>query len=61
MVYEVIVSKENNFKLCYGTCGEEFKYLSYNHTKSFRDRDNKTELSKYIWQLNDESKYYNIS
>ena len=32
----------------------------YKHVKSFRDRDNETELSKYIWQLNDDSENYNI-
>ena len=61
MVYEAKVSTYNNFKLYYGTCEGEFKSRSNNHTKSFRDRGNETELSKYIWQLKDESKSYNIS
>ena len=60
MVYEAKVSTDNNFKLYYGTCEGEFKFRFYNHTKSFRDRANETELSKYIWQLKDESKSYNI-
>ena len=52
---------EANFKLYHGTCEGEFKSRYYNHTDSFRDRGNETELlSKYIWQLKDESKNYNI-
>ena len=60
MVHEAKVSTDNNFTLHYGTC-EEFKSRFYNHTKSFRDWGNETELSKCIWQLKDESKNYNIS
>ena len=60
MVYEAKVSTENNFKLYYGTCKGEFKSRFYNHTKSFRDKSNETELSKYISQLKDQSKSYNI-
>ena len=60
MIYEAKVSTENNFKLYYGTCEGEFKSPFYTHTKLFRDRGNETELSKYIWQLKDESKKYNI-
>ena len=50
MVYKAKVSTENDFKLYYDTCEGEFKSRFYNHTKSFRDRGNKMELSKYIWQ-----------
>ena len=60
MVYEAKVSTDNNFKLYYDTWEGEIKSRFYNHTKSFRDRGNETELSKYIWQLRDESKSYNI-
>ena len=60
MVYEAKVSTENNFKLYYVTCKGKFKSCFYYHTKSFRDRDNKMELSKYIWQLKDEYKNYKI-
>ena len=56
MVHEVKVSSENNFKLDYGTCEGEFKSTFYNHTKLFRDSGNETELSKFNWQLKDESK-----
>ena len=61
MVYEAKVSTKDNFKLYYGRCERQFKSRFYNnHKKSFRDRGNETELSKYIWQLKDESKNYNI-
>ena len=60
MVYEAKVSTENNFKRYYGTCEGEFKSRFYNHSKSFRNRDNETELPKYIWQLKDESKNHNM-
>ena len=60
MVYEAKILTQNNFKLYYGTCEGEFKSRLYNHTKSFLDRGNETELPKYIWQPKDESKSYNI-
>ena len=60
MVYEAKPSTENNFKRYYGTCEGEFKSRFYNHSKSFRNRGNETELPKYIWQLKDESKNYNM-
>ena len=60
MVHEVKVSSENNFKLDYGTCEGEFKSTFYNHTKLFRDSGNETELSKFNWQLKDESKNQNM-
>ena len=60
MVYEAKVSKENNFKSSYGTCEGKFQFSLKNHTKSFPDRGNETDLSKYICQLKDESKNYNI-
>ena len=60
MVYEAKVSTKDNFKLYYGTCKGEFKSRFCNHIKSFRDRDNETELLKYFWQLKDESKNCSI-
>ena len=60
MVYKAKVSTENNFRLYCGTCDGEFKSRFYNHTISFRVRGNETELSKYIWQLKDESKNYKV-
>ena len=52
MVYEAKVTTENNFQLYYGTCEGEFKSGFYNHLKSFGNSgyENKTELSKFIWQ-----------
>ena len=60
MVYKANVSTEDNFRalLCY--MQGEFKSRFYNHTKSLQHRSIKMELSKYIWQLKDESKHYNI-
>ena len=55
-MYEVKILTEDNFKLYYGTWEGQFKSRFGNHTKSFRDRDNETELSNYIWQLKDKSK-----
>ena len=60
MVYEAKVSTENNCKLYYGKCEGEFKSRFCNHTTSFWDRGNETELPKSIWQLKGESKNYNI-
>ena len=60
MVYKAKVSTENNFKLYYGACEGEFQFRFYKHRKSFRNRVNETELLKFIWQLKDESKNYNI-
>ena len=56
IVYEVKILIEDNFKLYYGTWEGQFKSRFGNHTKSFRDRGNETELSNYIWQLKDKSK-----
>ena len=60
MVYEAKVSTKDNSKLYYGTCEGEFKSRFYNHTKSFQDRGNEMELSKYISQIKHESKNNNI-
>ena len=56
MIYEAKVITGNNFKLYQGTCEGECNSCFYKHMKSFRDRGNETELSKYIWQLMGESK-----
>ena len=54
MVYEAEVSLEDNFKLYYGTCKEESKSRFYNHTKSFRDRDNNKSFQSTFgnWRTN---------
>ena len=58
MVYEVKVSAENKFKRYYVTCEGKFKSHFYKHTKSYWDRGNETEFSKYIWQVEGEYKNY---
>ena len=49
MIYEAKVTIQNNLKLYYLTCEEEVKSPFYNHTKSFLDRVNETNLSMYLW------------
>ena len=56
MVCGAKITTENNFKLYYGTYEWKYESRFYNHTKSFLDRGNETELMKYIWQLKDKSK-----
>ena len=53
IVYRADVIKENETHVYYGASDGEFKYWYNNHTNSFRNQDyeNKTELSKHIWQL----------
>ena len=51
IVYRVDVIKQNETHILWRIDGE-FKYYN-NHTNSFQNQDseNKTELSKHIWQL----------
>ena len=55
IVYKATVTTQDNYQIYYGASEGEFKIRYSNHTKSFRNRQyvNETELSKYIWQLND--------
>ena len=55
IVYKAPVTTQDIYRIYYGTSEGEFKTRYNNHTKSFRNRQyvNETELSKYIWQLND--------
>ena len=55
IVYKATVTTQDNYRIYYGTSEDEFKTRYNNHTKSFRNRQyvNETELSNYIWQLND--------
>ena len=49
MIYEAKVTIQNNLKLYYLTCEGEVKSPFYNHTKSFLDRVNETNLSMDLW------------
>ena len=46
----------------YGASDGEFTYRYNNHTNSFRnlDYENKTELSKHIWQLKRNGTEFNL-
>ena len=54
IVYTADVIKQNKTPVYYGASDGEFKYQYNNHTNSFQNEDyeNKTVLSKHIWQLN---------
>ena len=62
IVYKATVTTEQNYRIYYGTAEGEFKTRYNNHTNSFRHRKNinETELSKYIWQLNDKNIDFNL-
>ena len=46
----------------YGTCEKSFKERYNNHTSSFKNksRQKSTELSNYIWELNENAENYTI-
>ena len=62
IVYKASVSAENTEKVYFGASEREFKTRFNNHTKSFRHRkyENDSELSKYLWTLNDRGVGYSI-
>ena len=62
IVYKATVTTEQNYRIYYGTAEGEFKTRYNNHTNSFRHPKNinETELSKYIWQLNDKNIDFNL-
>ena len=55
VVYKATVAILENHRIYYGTSKDEFKLRLNNHNQSFKNWKsiNKTELLKYIWQLND--------
>ena len=61
-VYKATVRREENYCIYYGTAEGEFKTRYNNHTNSFRHRKsiNETELSKYIWQMNEKNIDFNL-
>ena len=62
IVYKATVTTEQNYRIYYGTAEGEFKTRYNNNTNLFRHRQNiiKTELSKYIGQLNDKNIDFNL-
>lgn len=63
IVYKAVVASENVSKVYYGISETPFKTRYNNHTKAFRNKDyvKDSELSKYIWELKDQSKDYTIT
>ena len=62
IIYRAHVIKLNETHVYYGASDGEFKYRYNNHRNSFRNQDyeNKTELSKYIWQLKRNGTGFNL-
>ena len=62
LVYRADVIKQNETHVYYGSSDGEFKYRYNNHTNSFwnQDYENKTELSKHIWQLKRNETEFNL-
>ena len=63
IVYRVDVIKQNETHVYYDESDAEFKYRYNNHTNSFRNQgyENKTELSKHIWQLKRNGTEFNLN
>ena len=63
IVYRADVIKQNETHVYYGTSDGGFKYRYRNHTNSFRNQgyENKTELSKHIWQLKRNGTEFNLN
>ena len=62
IVYVANVITNNECKGFFGTAEGKFKLGYNNHIMSFRYKKdvNNTELSKYLWKLNEENVYYNL-
>ena len=62
ILYRADVIKLNETHVYYGASDGEFKYQYNNHTDSFRNQvyENKTELSKHIWQLKRNGTEFNL-
>ena len=64
VVYKATVSEQNttNEKVCFGQTENSFKQWYNAHTQSFRHDKHRTntELSKFIWNLKDNEKAYEI-
>ena len=62
IVYRADVIKQNETHVCYGPSDGYFKYRYNSHANLFwnQDYENKTELSKHIWQLNRNGIEFNL-
>ena len=63
IIYKATVTSEQTTKYYYGLSEPPFKLSYNNHTASFRNKpkDKGTVLSKYIWQLKEGEKPYDIT
>ena len=63
IVYQATVTTTDKNKIYFGLTSSTFKARYANHKASFNNRtkQNKTELSKYIWQLKDEGTPHSIT
>ena len=63
IIYKATVTSEQITKYYYGLSEPPFKFRYNNHTASFRNKpkDKGTVLSKYIWQLKEGEKPYDIT
>lgn len=63
IVYKATVTHDDGRNFYFGTAEELAKKRISEHNTSFRHRqyENSTELSKFIWQLKDKGKNYNIT
>ena len=63
IVYKATVTHDDGRNFYYGTAEELAKKRISEHYTSFRHRQykNNTELSKFIWQLKDKGKNYNVT
>ena len=63
IVYKAEVKSDEEKRVYYGSCSSTFKERYSNHKMSFSTKKHKdaTKLSKYIWDLNDKNKQYEIA
>ena len=63
VIYEATVKSSEGEKRYIGLAGNTFKERYYGHTHSFRweDKRQSTELSKYVWSLNDRQVRHTIN
>ena len=63
LIYKATVTSGNDKKYYYGLCEPDFKSRLANHKKAFKNRAyiTDTELSKYVWELKDSNKEFQIA
>ena len=60
VIYEATVNSENTTRSYIGLTEKEFKTRFYQHRHDFNQKEDSTELSKYIWELKRANKKYEI-